>query len=518
MSTTPQSRPERCGKWAADAQMAPSRIRHWNDRQWLVWLVLFLAALTARFTEGGLHAWRAVTIPFDAPSGRLEGLLFSPSGYGRLPGTVLLAAHGTNSHREIFLPLAWECSRRSVSLFAFDSPTVTTDEGVAIRRDELAAAARALTRRYPTASITSVLGHSDGVPPALEFAGAGEGKPFRALILGSFVTYVEEGERTTEAQRHRDFSFTTERAVATYAAFAGAFDQVFPVAEIRASLDELHQSEAPLTVSWLSDHFVEQYDPILISAALSAIIHAPVSPWLPALSLLLYVCILVLAFIGGTAAATESRAFRPLLAGGFLVLWAVGASVEWTKGPALAGLLGMVAGPLPVLRTVRPIVTFWGLMAANVAVASAWFRDHLTAGLLWFPVMAAWYLPAWLVKLALFSTSLARRADPLALPYVPSPVLALAAIAVLWPALPEMLRDCFTRRESAGTGDRSRTLAFILVAAMLLLWVIRFFQGFVRLEILASMAATYARTLLLPTLWLLQSAIRAVRPPSSGVS
>jgi len=314
---------------------------------------------------------------------------------------------------------------------------------------------------------------------------------------------------------------------------------VFPVAEIRASLDESHRAKTPLTVSWLSDHFVEQYDPLLISAILSFIIRAPVSPWLPTLSLLLYAAIHVLAFIGGTAAASESRSYRPSFAGGFLVLWIVGSTVEWTKGPALAGLLGMVTGPLPILRTVRVIVTFWGLMAANVAVASAWFQEHLAEGLLWLPAMAAWYLPAWLVKLALFSTSLARRADPIALPYVPSTVLALAVVAVYWPALAGIFWTRFTDgttpgasrcaptndstiagadRDPSGWRSPAGRIASILVAVMVLLWVVRFFQGFVRFEILASMTATYARTLLLPTLWLLQSAIRAVRTPASGVS
>ncbi|HNW36125.1 MAG TPA: hypothetical protein PKM25_14400, partial [Candidatus Ozemobacteraceae bacterium] len=159
----------------------------------------------------------------------------------------------------------------------------------------------------------------------------------------------------------------------------------------------------------------------------------------------------------------------------------------------------------------KGIFFFWGLMAANVAITAAWFREYISSGILWMPVMMAWYIPAWIIKLTLFLPSLARRADPLALTPVPTPVLILAAAALFSPEIPVLLRTKLTVAETASSADHARPLALALFSFMIVLWVVRFFQGFVRLEILESMAGTYVRTLLLPTIWLLWVAISSLR-------
>ena len=113
----------------------------WRGRDWTIWLMITSLLLVTLFLDtDGLDS-RVTTERFTLDGRTYEGRLFSPDGTMK---EVVLAAHGTNSHREIFMPLAWECANRGISLFTFDSPTVTTDEGVGIRSRELEAALAAL--------------------------------------------------------------------------------------------------------------------------------------------------------------------------------------------------------------------------------------------------------------------------------------------------------------------------------------------------------------------------------------
>lgn len=462
----------------------------WNNRNWAIWLVFTsLLFVTQLLDTGGLSA-RVTTKRFMLDGRSYQGRLFSLGGPMR---EVVLAAHGTNSHREIFMPLAWECTNRGISLFTFDSPTVTTDEGVGIRSRELEAALAALRASQSGHLPFHLAGHSDGVPPSLVFAGRSRSDTLKSIsILGSYAT--------------PDMAH-----VATVSAFAGTLDQVFPVSEIRASLDEHAASQTQLHLSRLSDHFTEQYDPILITAIADFIAGTNRSPFASARRLLTLALLAVLAFLGGTRAAGRSAAFRLFFIGSILAIWHFGSRLEWPRGPAILALLGMIAGPIPGGSTLRFIAVFWSLMAINVSAASAWFRDNISNDIIWLPLMMLWYLPAWTVKLTLFLASLSRRADPFALDAVPSPLLAIAALALVIPNLPGRLGRTFESAAPVSHDNRQRTLAFILVSIMAGLWTVRFFQGFLRLEILESMAGTYVRTLLLPALWLLWKSISALR-------
>ncbi|HQG28820.1 MAG TPA: hypothetical protein PLY73_09680, partial [Candidatus Ozemobacteraceae bacterium] len=217
---------ESCPPTASDAG--------WNSRAWAIWLVFISLLFVMQFFDTGGLSGRVTTERFTLDGRSYQGLLFSPGGPMK---EVVLAAHGTNSHREIFMPLAWECMNRGVSLFAFDSPTVTTDEGVRIRSRELESALSTLGASHTGPLPFHLAGHSDGVPPSLAFAGRSRAGPLRSVsILGSFAT--------------ADMAH-----LATISAFAGTLDQVFPVSEIRESLDEHAASPTPLRLSRLSDHF-----------------------------------------------------------------------------------------------------------------------------------------------------------------------------------------------------------------------------------------------------------------------
>ncbi len=462
----------------------------WSPRDWAIWLVCTSLLFVMLFLDTGALSSRVTTERFTLDGCLYQGLLFSPGGPLK---EVVLAAHGTNSHREIFMPLAWECTNRGIHLFTFDSPTVTTDEGVGIRSRELEAALSSLGAS-PSAHLPFHLaGHSDGVPPSLALAGRSQPSTLRSMsILGSFAT--------------PDMAH-----LATVSAFAGTLDQVFPVSEIRASLDEHAASQAPLHLSRLSDHFTEQYDPILITAVADFITGTSHSPFGALRRLLVFVLLAILAFFGGTRAAGRNAAFRLFFIGSALALWHFGNRLEWPRGPAILALFGMLAGPIPGGTTLWFAGVFWSLMAVNVSAASAWFRDHISEDIFWAPLMMCWYLPAWIVKLTLFLVSLVRRADPFALDTVPSPLLAIAVLALVAPNLPGRLGRIFESAAPVSHDNRQRTLAFILVSIMAGLWVVRFFQGFLRLEILESMAGTYLRTLLFPALWLLWKSISALR-------
>src|SRR5262249_6832763 len=89
----------------------------------------------------GVLAW--LTYParlsverIDRPTGAVTLMRARPAGD---PGGLVIGAQGTNSHREIFLPLAWELARRGWALAAVDSRTLSTDDGIAIRARELLA-------------------------------------------------------------------------------------------------------------------------------------------------------------------------------------------------------------------------------------------------------------------------------------------------------------------------------------------------------------------------------------------
>ncbi|HQG28810.1 MAG TPA: hypothetical protein PLY73_09630, partial [Candidatus Ozemobacteraceae bacterium] len=260
-----------------------------------------------------------------------------------------------------------------------------------------------------------------------------------------------------------------------------------------------------------SDHFTEQYDPVLITAVADFIAGTSRSPFASARRVLGFALLAVIAFLGGTRAAGRSAAFRAFFVGAALALWQFGSRLEWPRGPAVLALLGMLAGPLPGGPSLRFVTVFWSLMAINVSAASAWFRDNISSDIIWLPLMMFWYLSAWVVKLTLFVVSLVRRADPFALEAMPSPLLVVAMLALAVPNLPGLLGRTFQSSAANSHDTRQRTLALLLVSIMAALWVVRFFQGFLRLEILESMAGTYLRTLLLPALWLLWKSISALR-------
>lgn len=471
------------------------RTKGWNGRAWRIWLICMFILCISQFLHTGGFASRVTTEKFVFDGRVYQGLLFSPAGPLK---ELVLAAHGTNSHREIFMPLAWECTQRGISLFTFDSPTVTTDEGVEIRSRELETALNSLGAGRSKPLPFHMAGHSDGVPPSLALAGRRHGDEFRSVsILGSFAT-------------------PDMARIATVSAFAGTLDQVFPVSEIRASLDEHSGSNVPLHLSRLSDHFTEQYDPLLITSIANTISGARSSPIGAARRLLRLALLAVLAFLGGSRAAGRGFLFRACFVGSMLAFCYLGDRLEWPRGPAVLALLGMLAGPFSGGTVLRFIAVFWGLMALNVAAASAWFRSHISEDVLWLPLMMFWYLPAWIVKLTLFLASLVRRADPFGLDTVPTPLLVLAAAALVVPDLPGLVRKRFGAAATMPPAGRSRTLAIVLVSIMAGLWGIRFFQGFVRLEILESMAGTWLRTLLLPAGWLVWKSISALRASSGN--
>lgn len=468
-----------------------------NRNFMLAWGAIFSLSLVLLFLNTGGFAWRAVSEPFTVGEHTIEGLFFTRNDFLQKSDEIVLAAHGTNSHREIFLPLAWECARKGIWLFTFDSPTVTTDEGVEIRCKELEAAAEALRIRHNASFSFHLVGHSDGVPPVLALAAGMPASRLRSVsILGSFAT--------PDAAK-----------IASPAAFAGAFDQVFPVSEIRASLAENGHPKAPFTISWLSDHFTEQYDPLLTSSLAASITGTDASPAASFMPLLLFALTSVSIAISGMCAASASFLFRAVFILLSLQLWHFGYYVEWTKGPAVIGLLGMLAGPLPLRTVVKFILIFWGLMAMNVAVSAEWFRTHLAEGVLWLPAAMIWYIFAWAAKLTLFLPSLVQRIGAPAFASFPAALPALAATSLFLHNIPGRIRSRFETSAGSAIGAHSRLLAIALFSLMTGLWTIRFFQGFVRFEILESMAGTYLRTLLLPTIWLLWKSISHLRSPAA---
>lgn len=473
-----------------------STIQYSTSRLTRIWVTVLAVSLILLFLQCGGFSWRVLPETFTVGGRTIEGLFFARETPGRQSNDIVIAAHGTNSHREIFLPLAWECGRMGIPLFTFDSPTVTTDEGVEIRRRELEAAVEALCSRRNASFTFHLIGHSDGVPPILAFAAGMPASRLRSVsILGSFAT--------PDAAR-----------AATPSVFAGAFDQVFPVSEIRASLAENGYPKAPFTISWLSDHFTEQYDPLLTSSIAGAITGITPSPAASVLPILLFVLISLSAAILGMCAASSSFLFRAVFIFFSLQMWYIGYYIEWTKGAAVIGMIGMLAGPLPLRAVATFVFIFWGLMAMNVAATAEWFRSNLSEALLWLPVAMLWYVVAWTVKLTLFLPSLIQRIGSPFYASLPTALLALAALSLLFPDLPGRVRRAFETSAPSAATARSRPLAIALVAVMAGLWTIRFFQGFVRLEILESMAGTYLRTLLLPTFWLLWMSISALRDPA----
>ena len=413
----------------------------------------------------------------DGPSGPLDVMLVRPAAE---PRGIAFAAHGTNSHKEVFLPLAWELAARGWALASVDSRTLSTEEGIAVRARELIAVHDALAGWTPSARLGFV-GHSDGVSPALAAARLAPGARPPVAILGATFTLAE---RTGTPAR----------------ACVGAYDQVFPAADVARCADQV--PFAPFTVSWLSDHFLEQYDPVLVPSMASALV-GPGGPESAVARCSLRILALALALVAALVAGARCSESAQLALPRFAVVlalfaWIAGSAAVWPASVALAAILGVLAGPVTVLRGGRVVVLTGLLMFANVVIASSFFRAELPGDLAWLLLAAPWYIAAWIPKMALFAVSVLTATGP-AGTLAPPGLLALAVAAIVRPALADRLAE---RAGASQPGGASPRVAAALLLLMLVLWAVRLAQGMVQPEVLAAVATNLSRSLVLPAIYL----------------
>jgi len=502
-------------------------------RLWIIALVAVLAVSLGGFWIClGKVEIREVRIPCGTRL--IEGLLVSgksQAGKSTVVGHLAVCSHGTNSHKEVFLPLAFELAKNGMEVVSLDSPELSTEEGLPMRVEEIAASIEWAASQGIFADRISLVGHSDGVPPSLAAAKpGGKHRISDAIVLGSLFS---PGPGPDVRLR----------------GFVGAFDQIFPVERMRESAEKI-----PIVVPWLSDHFTEQYDPLLIEGVSNALNDRkpegfPIGP----IALIFFLALGVMAAFGLGTLFSELPTFWVRLSAVFfpIALWSIFPSIFPEKVLVTAFLAGAVVGRIP--SRVWPLIgQFFLLMLANVVLTTREFWGSFPWAVPWLFVLVPWYTIAWVVKVALFASALLHKADPsgwTAFPMVGWILAGLAAAmsgglagfcangkgrnAVGHGATPTSLSESGSgsyrnhsfppetsgERSGESSGERffgsgandsaGGRVAFGLLLAMAVLWGIRFKQGMVQWEILSSVAENYLRMLVFPTVYLVVLVRRA---------
>lgn len=471
----------------------------------LALFVCFLVVIMVAFLVQRQFDYQAISAAGSNDSARL--LHFKDAG-SKGPRTLAVFSHGTNSHKEVFLPIALALALQGIDSLLIDSTILSTDDGLRQRSQEIAAIRSAYESSSGQPARFFAIGHSDGGPPSLEYMADAGDPTDGVIILGSQLSARIPAKLPTRG-------------------FVGGFDQIFPAADVIGDFARLIPPRDVL-VSWLSDHFTEQYDPILISAISGVISGRQLYPWLAAACLALFAMAVIFALATGLAAGTPSGE-RSFYTWGFAMpLWLMllsGHAHPLLQMPLPAAILvsfslGISAGFVPSRRHLGIFAVFFMLMEINVVISTAFFRENLTAALPWLPAFLLWYPVAWVCKLALFAFSLTHRVVPdylggwqaawLVLTLVPlifRQGLA-ATVAGILCQVPEKQAisdpaDSVEAGNSIGRGLNQKRLAVALLASMLILWVIRFSQGMVQAEIMQAVAGNFISTLLLPCCYLL---------------
>lgn len=447
--------------------------------------------------------------PFSTGNGNDSARLLRHKSADSLDSrTLTIFSHGTNSHKEVFLPIALALALQGVDSLLIDSTILSTDDGLRRRCEEIAAVRSSYERSSGQPARVVALGHSDGGPPSLEYLADASSTADGVIILGSQLSARIPAQLPIRG-------------------FVGGFDQIFPAADVIGDFARLIPPGQVL-VSWLSDHFTEQYDPLLIAAITGAISGRQLSPWLAAACLTLFSIAVLFALAAGLAVGTSSgeRGFYTWCFA--LPLWLLLLSDHahpLLQMPVPAAILvlfslGLSAGVVPARRHLRIFAVFFMLMEINVVLSTAFFRENLTAALPWLPAFLLWYPVAWVCKLALFAFSLTHRVVPdylggwqtawLLLTLVPlifrqGLAASFAGLIYQLPKKPDISASAGPAEAGTGIGHslNQTRLAVALSAIMLILWTIRFAQGMVQGEIMQAVAGNFLSTLLLPCCYLL---------------
>lgn len=429
-----------------------------------------------------------LSIPFENRT--LAAMLFFPREFQLGKKTVAVCSHGTNSHKEVFLPLGLELSKRGFFVLSLDSPTLSTDEGIHTRVKEIQTSIHFLEKKLGFVfEKYSLIGHSDGVPPSLQLsAELSPEKLLNTVVIGSFLN-----ESASKIDR--------------LLVVAGAYDQVFPIGEIKRDLKLFGKSLSTFYFSWLSDHFTEQYDPLLLGHLTDQISGIPgEKTWWHLLGFVsLFSGGITAAFFLGSFVSEERNLFiRVMTALFFLFIWNSGTRV-FIQPLGLFFFFGAAAGNLVTERVAKPVGVFFLLVVLNGVLASGYFLENVWEGLPWLPLTICWYLVAWIAKIALFAFSLVHRANWTILENCPLGFIILASLYILMPEIRNPLARK-TPLEVAGPAssrsEKQKHLFLGLFFLLIFLWGIRFSQGFVQEEVLISVATNYLRMLVLPTIYL----------------
>jgi pimeloyl-ACP methyl ester carboxylesterase len=472
--------------------------KRWSHLFSLLFL-LHLPWLSQTFLEKGI-----TTFPLN-PSGQPIPIMTAQPDR---PAQVVLCSHGTNSHKEVFFFPARVLSWRGILVISNDATALSTDAGLSERVNDLSAIAswvadHSSRNRLPL----NLVGHSDGCPPSVRalnkhpetFSG-------KFAALGSFLD--ESPPLNTPLL-----------------GLSGGFDQIFPPAEMKSDVLRPDHLQADFVVSWLSDHFTEQYDPFLLARLGDFFLGTP-DPGLP---ILFAGLILLVATIGGICLVTGSIGAKTRSP------WVFAASLFFGWLPLVIASPGiLIRGWVTCFFLGMAIPAFWRTtpgkllpgfvlaMEVNIILSSRFFWENLGEGISGILPFLFWYPVAWTAKTVLFFSWLAGKTSLSGFPLVP---LGICAIAIL-------RGSGFAQRATAALRGKkcqpeetvSPVTALSLLGIAFSLWIIRFFQGMMQPEILLAVLGNYSRTLLLPTLFILPRLLgtrkkpfrETMAPPSSG--
>lgn len=429
---------------------------------------------------------------------------------------LMVCSHGTNSHKEVFLPIATIMAMHGVESIIIDSSILSTDEGISRRVEEIQSVKNSLTQGRRSSANIIALGHSDGGPPSLAFMSAAKPETGAVLILGSQLS-----ERIPQGIPTRGF--------------VGGFDQIFPAADVIKDFKKLASGSDPVRVSWLSDHFTEQYDPVLLAALSDAISGKnSISPFRVGFGLFAFAVAILLALAAGmvTGAPEGERGCYTLGMALFvgIFLWSGPKEILQTMPlPSvllLFYLLGLNCGFVPCWKHLKPCLVFFVLMEVNVVLGTTFFWENFGEAMPWLPAFLLWYPFAWVCKLGLFGFSLMHRAFPVWMIDWHLPWLALALLPLIISRgiiphfldflLPVVTPDASSVSDAvevslkvdSQAGRQQLRFAAVLMAVMLILWGVRFSQGMIQAEILQAVAGNFMRTLLLPCFYLIYLVFR----------
>ncbi|MBI3037938.1 hypothetical protein HYY75_02645 [bacterium] len=422
----------------------------------------------------------------------LSCLLVKPRETQKEPFNILVCSHGTNSHKEVFLPLAWELCNRGFFVLSPDSSTLSTDEGIPVKVEEIKSALHVVQNEIGgNAYRISVLGHSDGGPPSLNFYKNIEvNRRTWALLLGSYLS-----ESATP--------------LGNVAGFVGGFDQIFPPEEVKASFVENGASGETCFISWFSDHFTEQYDPFLQTQISNTLFGEKNSFRVFSFGFRVFSLAFgvgVFFFFGVTVFSKLSFWNRLIVLGFSLFLFIFFQDNVWAPTFVLWFFLGGTLGKSPQGQQIITLLVFFLLMTLNVCVSSIFFWKNFSQIWWWVWLGIPWYLISWIAKITLFSFSLVSKFNIAGFENFPVIMLVLATGLAVKPGIISLLLTkamlSLKKKEGAEIGGSKGYLAFFLFAVMTGLWGIRFLQGFVQAEVLRSVAGNFLRMLVLPTIYI----------------